>query len=85
VVRHCLTKEALKDLLILLNLLLPHSVPATQYKFFKAFENVTFQVKIVFVNMISKLLDCFCFNAIGLIRLNWSCQQVANVCAKKVW
>ncbi|CAB3982522.1 Hypothetical predicted protein, partial [Paramuricea clavata] len=43
VVRHCLTKEALKDLLILLNLLLPHSVPATQYKFFKAFENVNFQ------------------------------------------
>lgn len=44
-VRHGLTKEALKDLLLLLNVLLPGSVPVTEYKFFKAFETGNFQVK----------------------------------------
>ncbi|XP_028418236.1 uncharacterized protein LOC114543472 [Dendronephthya gigantea] len=35
-VRHSLTKEALADLLLLLNVLLPHVIPTTLYKFFKA-------------------------------------------------
>ncbi len=35
--RHNLTHKALKDLPILLNALLPNSVPRTKYMFYKAF------------------------------------------------
>lgn len=43
-VRHSLTKEALTDLLVLLNVLLPHVIPVTQYKFFKAVKTGNSQV-----------------------------------------
>ena len=36
-IRHHLTNEALDDLLSLLNVILPNSVPNTKYKFFKEF------------------------------------------------
>ena len=37
ILRHNLTHKALKDLLILINTLLPNYVPCTKYMFFKAF------------------------------------------------
>ncbi len=45
VIRHHLTHEALQDLLILLNTLLPAAIPATKY--FKAFDSGVFQVKLL--------------------------------------
>ena len=45
VIWHHLTQQALQDLLVLLNALLPDSVPATKYKFLKAFDCGLFQVK----------------------------------------
>ena len=56
-VRHSLTKEALTDLLLLLNVLLPHAIPATQYKFFKAIETGNVQVKMLFVIIITNNYD----------------------------
>lgn len=49
-VRHALTKEALTDLLLLLNVLLPHVIPSTQFKFFKAVKIGNVQVKLLFFN-----------------------------------
>jgi hypothetical protein len=36
--RHKLTDVALGDLLLLLNVLLPNTIPATKYKFYKTFQ-----------------------------------------------
>lgn len=45
VLRHGLTGEALKDLLVLLNLLLPNTVPSTKYKFYKKIKMESYEVK----------------------------------------
>ena len=43
--RHCLTDAALEDLLLLLNVLLPNTVPATKYKFYKLVALEQYEVK----------------------------------------
>lgn len=44
VLRHGLTAEALKDLLVLMNLLLPNAVPSTKHKFYKKIKMESYEV-----------------------------------------
>ena len=56
ITRHHLTIEALKDLLILLNVLFPNSIPSTKHMFFKALDTGVFQV-IMLCNLLSNTLN----------------------------